>query len=298
LFISLPLFMLPFIPAFILPFMLPVVLLLVLLELFQLAPFIPVVPFNDPLVFALSFMLPFVFPEAFIVAEPEVPVVPVELLALNEPLLVPEVPLLVELELPALLESVVEGLAALFIPVVPFKEESVAMLEPIEEVPTRLEAVVPLAKTSEESPVPVVTEPDVLALPDTDPPVVTEPETPPVAEPEVPAVAESDMLAEPFTPALVVPFIEVLLPFTEPFAVAFMPVPVVPETLPDVAAVPFKEELLDPLAFTPEADVPLFQLLKFMLVLEPGIAVNTQSPVKSSLKTPCLEELFPLSPVE
>jgi len=174
----------------------------------------------------------------------------------------------------------VEGLAVLFTPVAPFKEESVATFEPVLEVPTL--------------PVPVVAEPDVPALPDTDPPVVTEPDTPLVAEPAVPVVAEPDMLAEPFTPEAVLSFIEVALLFTEPFTEEFIPVPVVPE----VAAVPFQEELLDAVLFMPEPDVPLFQLLKFILVLEPGIAVSTQSPVKSSLKTPCLVELFPLFPVE
>jgi len=263
--------------------MLPFVLVLELLLLFQLAAFIPVVPFNEPFVLALPFILPFVLPDAFIEAEPEVPVVPVEPLALNDPLPVPDVP-------EVLLDDV-EGLLALFIPVDPFKEESVAMFEPIEEVPTRLEAVVLLAKTSEESPVPVVAEPEVLALPDTDPPVVTEPDTPLVAEPEVPAVAVPDTPAEPLTP-------EVVLPFIEPLTEEFIPVLAVPETLPEVAAVPFQEELLDPVPFMPEPDVPLFQLLKFILVLEPGIAVSTQSPVKSSLKTPCLVELFPLFPVE
>jgi len=174
--------------------------------------------------------------------------------------------------------------------------------------------------------VPDVVEPDVLALPDTeapvlaDPetPVVAEPETPGVAEPEVPVVAEPEIPVEPFTPEVVLPFIddEPLIP-VEPFTPElvlpfiddepFKPVPAEPETLPDVAAVPlFKEEPVDTvpfiepdvLAFIPAPEPPLFHWLKFILVLDPGIAVNTHSPVKSSLNKPCLADLPELFPAE
>jgi len=210
---------------------------------------------------------------------------------------------------------------------VPFLEESKA-LDPLVVVSLLLED--PLAEFPEEEPVvpvvPDVVEPDVLALPDTeapvlaDPetPVVAEPETPGVAEPEVPVVAEPEIPVEPFTPEVVLPFIddEPLIP-VEPFTPElvlpfiddepFIPVPVEPETLPDVAAVPlFKEEPVDTvpfiepdvLAFIPAPEPPLFHWLKFILVLDPGIAVNTHSPVKSSLNKPCLADLPELFPAE
>lgn len=269
-----PAFMLAFIPplALMFPFVLPLEVPVVLLPLFQLAEFIPVVPFIEP----LALELPFTFPEVFADAEPEVPVVPVEPLALNELLpVVPVVPLtLDELLVPEVL-SVLVGLTALFIPVVLFLDESkpfepyvvVSLLFPDAE----LLLVDPLLELKEEEPlVPVVAEPDVLAFPDTDAPVLTEPETPVVAEPEVPVVAEPETPVEPLTP--VVPFTpvdpltpEVVLPFTkvEPFT----PVPTDPETLPEVAAVPlFKEDPVDTepfmepdaFAFMPAPEVPLF----------------------------------------
>ena len=197
------------------------------------------------------------------------------------------------------------------------------------------ELLVPLlfVEFQEEEPVvpvvaePVVAEPEVLAFPDTDAPLLTEPDTPVVAEPEVPVVAEPEMPVEPFTEGFMLPFTEVepfteglTLPFTEvepltlgvtlPFTEVepLTPVPTEPEALPDVAAVPlFQEEPVDidpftepdALAFMPEPLAPLFQRLKFMLVLEPGIAVNTQSPEKSSFNTPPLTEPFLLLfPVE
>jgi len=181
--------------------------------------------------------------------------------------------------------------------------------------------VVPVAAES------VVAEPEVLAFPDTDAPVLTEPVTPVVAVPEVPVVAEPEMPVEPFTEGFMLPLTEVepftpglTLPLTEaepltpgvtlPFTEVepFTPVPTEPEALPDVAAVPlFQEEPVDidpftepdALAFMPELLVPLFHRLKFILVLEPGIAVNTQSPEKSSFNIPPLTEPFLLLfPVE
>lgn len=126
--------MLPFIfpLVFMLPFIFPLVVPFVLALLFQLAEFMPVVPFVEPFALELSFMVPFTFPEVFIEAEPEVPVVPVEPLALNE--LLPEVPVVpltpvllslpeVELLVPVAL-SVLVGFTALFIPVVLFLDES------------------------------------------------------------------------------------------------------------------------------------------------------------------------------
>jgi len=117
----------------------------------------------------------------------------------------------------------------------------------------------PLFEFHEEEPdVPVVAEPEVFALPDVDAPELTEPDTPVVAEPEVPVVADPEIPVEPFTPALVLPFIE-----EEPFT----PVPAVPETLPEVDAVPlFQEEpvdtepFIDPAvdAFMPVPEAPLF----------------------------------------
>lgn len=178
------------------------------------------------------------------------------------------------------------------------------------------ELLVPLlfVEFQEEEPVvPVAAEPEVLAFPDTDAPELTEPDTPVVAEPEVPVVAEPEIPVEPFTEGFTPPFTEAE-PFTEGLTLPFTevepltPVPTEPEALPDVAAVPlFQEEPVDidpfaepdALAFMPEPLVPLFQVLKFMLVLEPGIAVNTQSPEKSSFNTPPLTEPFLLLfPVE
>jgi hypothetical protein len=195
---------------------------------------------------------------------------------------------------------------------VPFLEESKA-LDPLVVVSLLLED--PLAEFPEDEPVvpvvpepdvpvvsvpvvPVVVEPDVLALPDTEAPELADPETPVVAEPDVPVVAEPEMPVEPFTPVVALPFIEV-----EPFK----PVPVEPEAVPDVDAVPlFREEPVDTvpfmepdvLAFIAAPEPPLFHWLKFILVLDPGIAVNTHSPVKSSLNKPCLTDLPELFPAE
>jgi hypothetical protein len=106
------------------------------------------------------------------------------------------------------------------------------------------------------------------------------------------------MLVFPLIPP---PFIDV-----EPFVAEepFKPVPTEPDTLPEVAAVPLFHEPVVAVPLT-EPEVPpfmlmlplLFQLLKFMLVLEPGIAVNTQSPEKSSLSTPPLTGVL-FCPVE
>jgi len=218
-------------------------------------------------------MLPFTFPDVFVEVEPAVPIVPVLPLALNELLpeveLVPEVPEVLLFEEPDTPEalSVLVGCAALFIPVVPFLEESKAcdpfVVESLRLPEDVLLLVDPLFEFEEEELiVPVVAEPDVLALPDIEEPVLTEPETPLVAEPEVPVVAEPEIPVEPFTPEVVLPFI-----VDEPLIPPLIPVPVEPEAVPDVAAVPlFQEEpvdtvpFVDPDAFAFIADpvLPLF----------------------------------------
>jgi len=162
---------------------------------------------------------------------------------------------------------------------VPFLEESKAF-DPLVVVSPELpeDELLPADPLLEfkvvESLVPVVAEPDVLALPDTEEPVLTEPETPLVVEPDVPVVAdpETPVVAEPVVPVAAEPLIpvepftpEVVLPFIveEPL----IPVPAEPETLPDVAAVPlFQEEPVDTVpfvdpdafAFMPDPEPPLF----------------------------------------
>jgi len=212
-------------------------------------------------------MLPFTFPEAFIEAEPEVAVVPVLPLALNELLPevepLPEVPLFEELELFPLPEPELLVVPEVLSGVALFLDESkdcdplvVLSLRLLDE---ELLLVDPLFEFQEEEPdEPLVAEPEVLGLPEVDAPVLTEPDTPVVAEPEVPVVADPEMPVEPFTPALVPPFIE-----EEPFT----PVPAEPETLPEVDAVPlFQEEPVatvpfiepDVEAFMPAPEAPLF----------------------------------------